>query len=145
MTPKTCAALLTLTGYGFVVFGLIWVLTGFAAIDAPARVLIDVLDWPLDGLPSAPSQEARWMGAIGAGLTVGLGLIFAFVFSPLIKINNPVVGPIVRRGGLLAMTSWLVIDNSGSISSGVTSNAVFNTVFYLLVAVPLVLVKFSKP
>ena len=143
MTPKKCATLLTLVGYGFVIFSLIWVLTAFAPIDRPARLLIDILDWPLDGLPAEPSGEARWMGAIGAGLTCGLGLMFVLIFAPIIRMNDPVTGGIVRKGALIGVIAWYVVDSSGSVAAGVPSNAVFNAVFLLLIVVPLYRVKFT--
>lgn len=144
MTPTTSAKLLSLAGWGFVAFGLVWETTAFAGMDAPGRFLIDLLDWPLDGGLADPSKEARWMGAIGAGLTVGIGLMLALIFAPLIKKGDPDVGGIIRKGGLIAFTAWLIVDSAGSIASGVPSNAVFNFIFYLLIAVPLWQVKFTK-
>ena len=143
MTPKNCALQLTIVGYGFVVFALIWVLTAFAPVDAPGRLLIDFLDWPLDGLPADPSSEARWMGAIGAGLSGGIGIMIARIFAPIIRMDDPVTGKIVKRGGILGMIVWFVIDSSGSVAAGVPSNAVFNAVFLLLIVVPLYRVKFT--
>ena len=131
-------------GWGFVAFGLIWETTAFAGMDAPGRLLIDVIAWPIDnGFPD-PSQEARFMGAIGAGLTVGIGLMIALIFAPLIKKGDAAVGGIVRKGGLIAFTAWLIVDSAGSIASGVPSNAVFNFIFYLCIAIPLWQVKFTR-
>lgn len=143
MTPKLSSQLIALNGYGFVIFGLIWSTTAYAGMDAPGRTLIDLLDWPMNGDPSLPSEEARWMGAIGAGLCLALGLIFARIVAPLIAMNDAIVGQIARKGSLLALTVWLVSDSAGSIVSGVPSNAVFNFIFYLLLGVPIYLVKFS--
>ncbi len=143
MKPQTCAALLKLIGYGFVVFGLAWVTTSFAGYDRPGRFLLDLLQWPLDGIPNNPSVEARWMGGIGAGLTVGIGLFFAKVFAPLIALDDPKIGGIVRKGALIGLIGWYIVDGAGSIASGVPSNAVFNTVFFLAAAIPLWQVKFS--
>lgn len=141
MTPKLSSQLIALNGYGFAIFGLIWSTTAYAGMDTPGRVLIDILDWPMNGAPSMPSEEARWMGAIGAGLCLALGLIFARIVAPLIAMNDVVVSQITRKGSLLALCVWLVSDSAGSIASGVPSNAVFNFIFFLLLAVPLFMVK----
>lgn len=145
MSPHACAKWLKLMGYGFVAFGLVWITTAFAVFDSPGRLLIDTLDWPMDGSPSSPSEEARWMGAIGAGLTCALGLIIANIVSPLIARDEAEVGKIVRKGMLVAITTWMIVDSIGSVTSGVPSNAVFNAIFYLALAVPLWQVKFNAP
>lgn len=141
MAPKLSSQLIALNGYGFVVFGLIWSTAAYAGMDAPGRTLVDLLDWPLNGDPSLPSEEARWLGAIGAGLCLALGLMFARIVAPLIAINDMVVSQIARKGSLLALVVWLISDSAGSIVSGVPSNAVFNFIFFMLLAVPLFLVK----
>lgn len=143
MTPQKCALQLTLVGYGFIIFGLIWVTTAFPAFDGPGRFLIDLLDWPLDGLPNNPSPEARWMGAIGAGLTCGMGFMFTHVFAPILRMNNPETGKFVKRGALLGVFAWYIVDGAGSISAGAPPNVVFNSVFLLLIAVPLLMTKFD--
>lgn len=143
MSPHSCANLLKLVGYGFVVFGLVWVTTSFAGYDRPGRLLLDLLHWPLDGLPNNPSIEARWMGGIGAGLTVAIGLFFAQIFAPIIALNDQKVGGIVRKGALLGLIGWYLVDGAGSIASGVPSNVAFNTIFLLAAAIPLWRVKFT--
>ena len=85
------------------------------------------------------------MGAIGAGLTCALGLIIANIVSPLIARDEAEVGKIVRKGMLVAITTWMIVDSIGSVTSGVPSNAVFNAIFYLALAVPLWQVKFNAP
>lgn len=143
MTPQKCAMKLTLVGYGFIIFALIWVLTAFPAFDGPGRLLIDLLDWPLDGLPAEPSSEARWMGAIGAGLTCGMGFMFTHIFAPILRMNDPQSGKIVKKGALLGVFAWYIVDGAGSISAGVASNVAFNTIFLLLIVVPLFMMKFE--
>jgi hypothetical protein len=141
MTPQTCSTLLKLSGWGFTLFGLIWVSSAFASFDAPGRMLTDLLDWPFDGKPETVSREFRWLSAIGAGLTAGIGLMFVTIIAPLIKHDDTNVRAMVKRGVLISFTAWYVIDSAGSIASGVPSNAVFNTLFYAMVAIPLWLVK----
>jgi len=144
MTPTTCAKILSLMGWGFVAFGLVWQTTSYASIDAPGRLLLDFIDWPIDGGLPAPSDEARWMGGIGSGLTVGIGLMVALIFAPLIKRGDPDVGGIVRKGALIAFIAWYIVDSAASVAAGFPSNAVFNFIFFLGVAIPLWQVKFTR-
>ena len=69
--------------------------------------------------------------------------MIARIFAPIIRMDDPVTGKIVKRGGILGMIVWFVIDSSGSVAAGVPSNAVFNAVFLLLIVVPLYRVKFT--
>ena len=143
MTPQTCAKFLTIIGYGFVIFGLVWVTTSFAGYDRPGRILLDVLHWPIDGVPSNPSVESRWMGGIGAGLTMGIGFFFAKVFAPIIALDDLKTGTIVRQGALIGLLAWFIVDGAGSVASGVPSNVAFNTIFFFAAVIPLWQVKFS--
>ena len=142
MTQKLCAKLIMLNGWGFVLFGLIWVTTAFAGMDGPGRLLIDLLHWPVNGLPADPSMEARWMGGIGAGLTVGIGLMFVFIFAPLLRTGGA-AARVTRKGVIISLTAWFIVDGAGSIAAGAPSNVVFNFIFYLLAVVPLLMVKFA--
>ena len=145
MTPKFTSTYMKTLGWGFFAFGLVWVTTAFAGFDAPGRNLIDLLDWPLDGTPTQPSQEARWMGAIGAGLSSGLGMFFVFVVAPLIKHQDTGVRKTIRRGVLITMIIWFIVDGVGSVASGVPSNVVFNFIFFLAATVPVLALKDVRP
>lgn len=142
MTQKLCAKLMTLNGWGFVILGLVWVTTAFAGFDTPGRLLIDLLHWPVNGYPAAPSMEARWMGGIGAGLTVAIGLMFIFIFAPLVRTGG-MIGKLVRKGIIISLSAWFIVDGAGSIAAGAPSNVVFNFIFYLLAVVPLIMSKFT--
>ena len=141
MSPKHCARLVQTVGWGFVVFSFIWVTSSFESMDGPGRLLIDILHWPKDGVPATPSMEARWMAGIGAGLTIGIGLMFVFIFAPLLRTGGT-AAQVVRKGVILSLTGWFIVDGAASVAAGAPSNVVFNFIFYLMAVVPLLLVKF---
>ena len=133
MSPKTAAFLVRANAIGFALFALFWAGAAFPGFDGPARYLLDLLDWPLDGTPAALDQYARWLSAIGAGLTAAFAAMSYFVVAPAIERNEAAA----RNGALAAITIWFVVDSAGSIASGFASNAVFNAVFFGLYAAPL--------
>ena len=142
MTPKLAANLLRLMGWGFIIFGIIFVTIAFAGYDGFARNLVPIFDWsggvPDEGL----TREARWFAAIMSGLSAGLGTFYAFLVAPLLTVNNAEARLIAKKGGLLAAFIWFAVDNTGSFGAGVTSNIAMNTIFLIGLALPLVMVKF---
>lgn len=133
MSPKTAALFTRANAAGFALFAFFWIGAAFPGLDGPARLLLDLLDWPLDGAPAALDRYTRWLSAIGAGLTAAFAALSWFVVAPAVERGDFAA----RNGALIAIATWFVVDGAGSISSGVASNAVFNAVFAALYAGPL--------
>lgn len=125
--------LFRLAAIGLLLFAAIWITAAIPGFDQPGRLLLDTLDWSADGDHKELSHDARWLSAIGAGLTASLGTLLLLVVIPGLKAGDPAV----RRGALIAISVWYVVDSLGCIIAGVPSNALFNTFFFLALAVPL--------
>ncbi len=137
MNPAIGINLFRLAAFGLLIFSAVWITAAFPWFDQPGKILIDILDWPLDGSHDALSRDARWFSAIGAGLTASLGVLLLLVVIPGLKAGDPAI----RRGALIAISVWYVVDSIGSVTAGVPSNALFNTVFFLMLAVPLWMIR----
>ncbi len=74
-----------------------------------------------------------WLSAIGAGLLGAVSVFLGGIVVPVIKEGNR---PVVRTT-IIAMMVWYIIDGIGSIAAGVSSNVLFNSVYLVLVLVPL--------
>ncbi|MEE9321905.1 MAG: hypothetical protein V3U76_15780 [Granulosicoccus sp.] len=133
MNAELSIRLFRLSAIGLLVFATIWITAAIPGFDRPGKLLIDMLDWPLDGNHNELSQDARWLSAIGAGLTASLGVMLLLVVVPGLKAGIASV----RSGALIAITVWYVVDSVGSVTAGVPSNAFFNTIFYLALVIPL--------
>ena len=143
MTPQLASNLLRSIGWGFIVFGIVFVTIAFAGYDRFAHTLTNVFDWTGGPHTEELTRDARWFAAIMSGLSAGFGALYVFLVAPLLTISNPVVRQIAKRGGLIAAFTWFVIDNAGSLAAGVPSNVAMNTIFLLAIAGPLIMVKFS--
>ncbi len=128
------AQLMQCVAIGFMLFCLVWALAPYTSINLPARFLIDVIDWPLDNLSAELSRNVKWLSSIGAGLVAAFAIFLFGIVAPAIKANDTKVIQISK----LAIIAWYLIDSVGSIASGVTSNAVFNTLFFIMVMTPLI-------
>ncbi|MBY0421734.1 MAG: hypothetical protein K2Q06_05475 [Parvularculaceae bacterium] len=137
MSPKTAALLLRVNAaISMIAFGLVWALAAFG-VEAPVRLALDVLKWPVDGDPGSFSAEARWFSALGGAFLVAFGLLIYGLVAPGVARGDREA----RRWGLVSLFVWFVIDSLGSIAAGAPSNAVFNVVFLVLFAGPMLAVR----
>ncbi|MEM6255100.1 MAG: hypothetical protein AAF821_19470 [Cyanobacteria bacterium P01_D01_bin.156] len=99
----------------------------------PARLTLDFLSWPLDGLQTYTSPDTRFLSALTGGFLLGWGVMI-WCLSTLVYDAAPEA---VRRAVLTGVLSWFILDSAGSIASGTASNAIFNIFFLLLGVGPL--------
>ena len=145
MTPKLAATLLRLTGWGFIIFCTVFVTIAFEGYDGIARHIANLFDWTGPTREDTLSRDARWFGAIWAGMGAALGALYIWLVAPLLMMaENREVQNIARRGGQIVAGFWYIIDSAGSFAAGVPSNVAMNTIFLLCIAVPLMTVKFEQ-
>lgn len=114
-------------------FGPIFFLGTMVSTSEPARLTLDLLSWPLDGLQTYASPDTRFLSALTGGFLLGWGVMI-WCLSTWVYDAAPEA---VRRTVLTGALSWFVLDSAGSIASGTVSNAVFNVFFLLLAIGPL--------
>ncbi len=129
--------LMRLACYGYLCFAVIWWLACVPALDFPARLLLDISTWPIDGSHDQLSRDARFLSAIGAGLLSALALMILLVVIPELERRN--FKPL--KGTTIALLSWFVVDSAGCFSIGVYSNIVLNIVYVLTMLIPIWLLR----
>lgn len=117
----------------FAVYAVLWGLAPYDNINFPARVILDLADWPLDNYAIPFDQNTKFLSAIGAGLLFAISIFLGGIVVPAIREGNTSI----IRTTIFAMTSWYVIDGVGSIFSGVASNVFFNSIYLCLILIPL--------
>ena len=137
MTHAMAAAIFRIVSAGFLLTALVFASGAFAPIDTMSVWMHDMLDWPLNGSIETYTREARWFSAIGGGVFAGLCILFILVIVPLIERGDRAV----RRGVIISMLVWFVIDSSGSVAAGVPANAVFNVAFLAMFLGPLLAIR----
>jgi len=116
------------------VYALIWGVAPYTSFNVSARILLDVLDWPLDSYANDLDRNTKWLSAIGAGLLATVAIFIGGIVAPAIKKGDTHT----LRVTFWAIVAWYTIDSVGSIAVGVTSNVYFNTVYLLLMVFPLI-------
>lgn len=111
---------------------LVWLGT-MPATAEPARFLLDLLSWPLDGDMTYASPDVRFLSALTAGFLMGWGLLI-WRLSGAIYDAAP---DAVRRAVIWSLLAWFLVDSAGSVVSGNVWNAAFNVGFLLLAVGPM--------
>lgn len=111
-------------------FAPVFFLGTMLATSEPARLTLDLLSWPLDGLQTYASPDTRFLSALTGGFLLGWGVMI-WLLSEWVYDTQPEA---VRRVVLISVLAWFVLDSAGSIASGTPSNALFN-IIVLLVAI----------
>ncbi len=124
----------------FFIYSLLWGLAPFAEINISARLILDLADWPLDNLFTPLDRNTMWLSAIGSGLLAAVSIFLGGIVVPALKDGNRAV----IRTTIVAMSVWYIIDGIGSIAAGVGSNVVFNSIYLILVLIPLVGIRNDK-
>ncbi|MEM9687306.1 MAG: hypothetical protein AAF934_10355 [Bacteroidota bacterium] len=114
-------------------FGPVFFLGTMTSTLEPARLTLDILSWPIDGIPTYESPDIRFLSALAGGFLLGWGVMI-WCLSVWVYDKAPEA---VRRTVLIGLLSWFVLDSAGSVASGNVSNAFFNSIILLLAVGPL--------
>jgi hypothetical protein len=114
-------------------FGPVFFLGTMGSTLEPARLTLDILSWPIDGVTTYSSPDTRFLSALTGGFLLGWGVMI-WCLSSWVYDKAPEA---VRRTVLIGILSWFFLDSAGSIASGNTSNAFFNILVLLLAVGPL--------
>jgi hypothetical protein len=111
-------------------FGPIFSLATMSTTDGPARWTLDFLAWPIDGLQIYSDGAMRFLSALTGGFLFGWGIMILCLRHWVYDVAPEPT----RRAVLAGLVAWFVLDSTGSVAAGATSNVIFN-VFVLLLAV----------
>jgi len=98
-----------------------------------ARLIADLLFWPLDGVQTGNAEETRLLAAIGGGVMIGWGLMLWQLAGE--GMNR--APELSRRLIILSVLGWFLTDSAGSLAAGAPLNVLGNLVFLALFLVPL--------
>lgn len=133
MTHRLHKSWLWFTAIGIGIFGPVFSLGTMDATLEPARLTMDLLDWPVDGATTWDAQDTRFLSALTGGFLFGWGVMIACMTHWLYDLSPEGV----RKSVLTGLIAWFFLDSAGSIASGTASNAVWNIAVLLTLAGPL--------
>jgi len=124
---------LKVTAFVVGIFGPVFFLGTMSSTLEPARLTLDLLSWPIDGLTTYASPDTRFLSALTGGFLLGWGVMI-WLLSVWVYDKAPEA---VRKTVLIGVLSWFFLDSAGSIASGNVSNAFFNVLVLLIAVGPL--------
>lgn len=133
MSPATHKNWLLVTGIGIASFGPVFALGAAPGTAELARWSLDLLSWPLDGNMSYADGTTRFLSALTGGFLFGWGIMVLLLRQWVFDVAPEGV----RRAVLGGLIGWFLLDSTGSIVSGNSSNAIINIAVLLLLAGPL--------
>jgi hypothetical protein len=128
-------ALLRTSCLATIAIGLVSAVASHPAASGPWTLLMDALQWPLDGAQNVASKESRVLSAVLGGIACGWGLLLYLLAS----------GPIAsgdrdaRSMFVGSVVTWFVIDSLASLAAGWPLNLLLNTAFAALLLLPFLL------
>jgi hypothetical protein len=114
-------------------FGPVFFLGTMGPTSELARLTLDLLSWPVDGLQTYASPDTRFLSALTGGFLFGWGVMI-WCLSAWVYDGQPEA---VRRAVLWGILAWFVLDSAGSIASGTPSNVLFNLIVLFVAVGPL--------
>lgn len=97
------------------------------------RAFMDLVFWPMDGVPDSQAPEIRLLWGINSGVLTGWGIALWLITTRLYSKEPALARSII----LYSIATWFVVDGIGSIFAGAPMNAVVNIGFLLLFVIPL--------
>jgi hypothetical protein len=133
MTQKFHKFWLKITAIVVGSFGPVFFFGTIFSTSEPARWTLDLLSFPIDGVQNYEATTTRFLSALTGGFLLGWGVM---IWCLSVWVYDKVPEG-VRKTVLVSLLSWFVLDSSGSIASGNSSNAIFNIMILLVAVGPL--------
>lgn len=141
MSLNTRSKFMMVVSITFGIYAILWGLAPYENFNLPARIIINISAWSLDDITAPFDKNTMWLSSIGAGLIGAVSIFLGGIVVPAIKQGNKAI----IRTTIIAMIFWYVIDSAGSVAAGVVSNVFFNSIYLVLVLVPLIGASKEKP
>lgn len=114
-------------------FGPIFFLGAMEATSEPARLSLDLLKLPLDGIETYAEPTTRFLSALTGGFLLGWGVLVWRLSGAIYDIAPEAV----RQAVVTSVLAWFVLDSAGSFAAGAASNVAFNVIVFLALVGPL--------
>lgn len=137
MSSERALSILGVVAISVLVISLVWLSAAFPVMNTPGILFMDLLDWPISGDRNELTRDERWLSGVGAGLMASMASLLLLVVIPEVRKRNTQV----KRGAIVSLVVWFLIDSAGSVAAGVLSNVFFNTVFLAALVLPLLVVR----
>ena len=103
------------------------------ATEEVARWSLDLLSWPVDGAQTVEGPTMRFLFALSGGFLFGWGVLIWNLSGKVYDLAPEQV----RQSVLIGLLAWFCLDSLGSVTSGHSSNVLFNVLVLLILVGPM--------
>ncbi|MCE1190280.1 MAG: hypothetical protein LWX56_14220 [Ignavibacteria bacterium] len=114
-------------------FGPVFFFGTMLKTSEPARLSLDILCWPVDGVQTYLEPTTRFLSALTGGFLFGWGVCI-WCLQKWVYDHAPEE---VRKSVVTGLAAWFLLDSAGSFTSGNASNILFNIIVLLISVGPL--------
>ena len=134
MSPETAARWTQILAIGSFLCAVLIAAGAYPPLNGALMVMLDTVDWPVDGATAPLAKEARLLSAVSGGVFAGFSVMLLLIVAPALRRGDAEI----RKSSIIALIAWYVIDSTGSVAAGVPGNVAFNTLYLAAVLAPLV-------
>lgn len=132
MTLQTHKQWLRVSSIAISAYAFFFFLGSIKGFQKPIELILDLSNWPLNGLENYEAPTSIFLSAILGGVLFGWGVLIWILSSIYEKEPEK-----IRKAVLTSLISWFVVDSIGCIISHNMSNTITNIGLLLVLVGPL--------
>lgn len=132
MTKKIHKNWLKLSAIAISVYALLFFIGSIESLRKPIEMVLDLSEWPLDGLQTYDASTTVFLSAILGGVMAGWAILIWFLADIYEREPEP-----IRKAVVISLITWFIIDSLGCVLSGNVSNSITNIVLVVTLIGPL--------
>ncbi|WP_298427594.1 hypothetical protein [uncultured Kordia sp.] len=113
-------------------YALLFFIGSIKSLRKPIEVVLDLSEWPFDGLQNYDAQTTVLLSAILGGVMFGWAILI-WLLSNIYERESESI----RKAVVISLMTWFIIDSLGCILSGNVSNSITNIALILVLVGPL--------
>ncbi|WP_299519264.1 hypothetical protein [Winogradskyella sp.] len=132
MTTQTHKNWLKFSAIAVTVYALLFCLGSIPSLRKPVEMVLDLSEWPLDGLQNFDAPTTVFLSAILGGVLFGWAILIWLLADLYDKAPER-----IRKAVLASLIAWFIVDSLGCILSGNISNSISNIGLLIILVGPL--------
>ncbi len=132
MTKQTHKNWLKLSAIAISIYALLFFIGSTQSLKKLIEVVLDLSEWPLDGLQNYDASTTVLLSAILGGVMFGWSILIWLLSDIYDREPEP-----IRKAVVISLMTWFIIDSLGCVLSGNVSNSITNIALIITLIGPL--------
>lgn len=132
MRIQTHKLWLKISSLAIMAYAILFFLGSIDMLQNPVELVLDLSNWPIDGLQNYNAQTTVFLSAILGGVLLGWAVLILMLVPIYDKEPEK-----IRKAVLMGFLSWFAFDSLGCIFAGNHTNAISNIILLFVLIGPL--------